>query len=89
MPESPFYLVERGREDEARRALQWLRGKDYDIEEEYQAMVETDKRQKEIGTISLVEFFTKKVYVLPGLIMMTLMFLQREKHHVLCYSYCR
>jgi len=62
MPESPFYLIERGREDEARRALQWLRGNDYDIEDEFAEMVETNQKQKEIGTISIAEFFTQKVY---------------------------
>lgn len=27
VPESPYYLVEKGKEQEARKALQWLRGK--------------------------------------------------------------
>ena len=28
MPESPYWLVEKGRNDEARQVLVWLRGKD-------------------------------------------------------------
>jgi len=78
MPDSPFYLVRKGRDEEARKALQWLRGNQYDIEEEFASMVETDKEQKAMGTISLGEFVSKKVYILPGLIMMALMFLQRK-----------
>ena len=34
MPESPVYLLSKGRDGEAREALQWLRGKGYDIEGE-------------------------------------------------------
>jgi facilitated trehalose transporter len=34
MPESPVYSLSKGREAEARRSLQWLRGRKYDITEE-------------------------------------------------------
>ncbi len=77
MPESPYYLVTKGKEQEARKALQWLRGKQYDIDDEYSEMVETHQRQQEIGTISLKDFCTKGVYLKPGLIMIALMFFQQ------------
>lgn len=34
MPESPVFLINNGDLQEARNALQWFRGKDYDIEDE-------------------------------------------------------
>lgn len=34
MPESPVFLINRGDIHEARNALQWFRGKDYDIEDD-------------------------------------------------------
>ena len=36
LPESPVWLLRRGREREARRTLQWLRGREYDAEPELQ-----------------------------------------------------
>lgn len=44
VPESPTYLVRRGRTDEARAALRWLRAKDSDkeVEEELDALRERD-----------------------------------------------
>ena len=43
MPESPVYLLSKGRNREAREALQWLRGQEYDIEGEIlQGWVDVD-----------------------------------------------
>ena len=34
MPESPVFLLAKGKEKGARKSLQWLRGSEYDIAEE-------------------------------------------------------
>ena len=34
MPESPVFLLSKGKEKAARKSLQWLRGTEYDITEE-------------------------------------------------------
>ena len=36
VPSSPVFLLSQDREQEARKALQWLRGPNYDIEKEIQ-----------------------------------------------------
>ncbi len=77
MPESPFYLLMKGKEAEARKSLQWLRGNQYDIEDEFLEMLATRKKQQDIGTISMKEFLSNRVYILPGLIMIVLMFIQQ------------
>ncbi len=77
MPDSPAYLVTKDRERQARKSLQWLRGKSYDIDDEYREIVERHEEQQAIGSISFKEFLTKGVYVKPGLIMVALMFFQQ------------
>ncbi|KAK7868581.1 hypothetical protein R5R35_009471 [Gryllus longicercus] len=39
MPESPLFLLSKGRAAEARRALRWLRGSDFDIQPEFDALL--------------------------------------------------
>lgn len=77
MPESPYYLIIKGDEAGARKSLQWLRGKQYDIDDDIKEMQDTYHQQQTIGQISLKEFFTVGVYVKPGLIMLALMFFQQ------------
>ena len=77
MPESPYFLLSKGKEEQAINALQWLRGNNYDVQDELQQMKTILKEQEDIGTITPREFFTKSYYVKPFTIMLALMFLQQ------------
>ena len=77
MPESPYHLLTKNDEKGARKALQWLRGSQYDIDDEMEEMKKTYEEQQKIGTVNIAEFFTKRVYILPCLIMLALMFFQQ------------
>lgn len=77
MPESPYYLLTREREEAAKKSLQWLRGKNYDISKDMLLMKATLQEQEDIGSISLKEFFTVGIYIKPGLLMLALMFFQQ------------
>ena len=77
MPESPYLSIVKGREEQARKSLKWLRGKHYSIEEEITLMKATHKEQEEIGRISIINLLSEACYLKPFLIMMTLHFVQQ------------
>ncbi|XP_054250890.1 solute carrier family 2, facilitated glucose transporter member 5-like isoform X1 [Indicator indicator] len=57
-PESPRYLlIQKGNEEQARKALQKLRGRD-DVDEEIEEMRQEDRSEKEEGQISVLSLFT-------------------------------
>ena len=76
MPESPYYLVAKGKDAQALKSLQWLRGP-----ENAKDMLEEVKRefsqQKLIGSVSYLNLLTDAVYLRPFLIVMALMFFQQ------------
>ena len=76
MPESPYYLVAKGKDAQALKCLQWLRGS-----ENAKNVLEEVKRefseQKLIGSVSYVKLLTDAVYLRPFLIVMALMFAQQ------------
>merc|ERR1712025_44488 len=45
--ESPYWLIQNGKRDEARVSLQWYRGKKYDIDKEYEEIVA--KKEEELA----------------------------------------
>ena len=76
MPESPYYLVAKGKNDAALKSLQWLRGSENakDVLEEVKREY---REQKLIGSVSYVKLLTDAVYLRPFLIVMALMFFQQ------------
>ena len=76
MPESPYYLVAKGKNAQALKSLQWLRGSENakDVLEEVKREF---REQKLIGSVSYVNLLTDSVYLRPFLIVMALMFFQQ------------
>jgi hypothetical protein len=88
MPRSPVFLVSKGNMEEARKSLQFLRGKNAKIDGEL-AMIEEDvKQSKSMGTVGPMQLFTNPQYLKPMGISLVLMSLQQLSgiNYVLSYS---
>ena len=68
MPDSPKFLISKNRISEAREALRWFRGPNYDVDSEFKQILTSNIEEENIGGISLLELFTQKVYVVPFII---------------------
>lgn len=59
IPETPRWYVSRGRDDSARKALQWLRGKKADVEPELKGIIKThtdsERHSSSSGTAELIK----------------------------------
>jgi facilitated trehalose transporter len=88
MPRSPVFLVSKGNMEEARKSLQFLRGKKAHIDGELAMIQEDVRRSKNIGTVSPIQLFTKSEYLKPMGISLVLMSLQQLSgiNYVLSYS---
>ena len=79
IPDSPVYLIRKGKESDARKSLEWLRGKEYIGIEEEISNIKTS--EMEINDpkyrISLRQVFSNSVYLKPFALSMGLMFLQQ------------
>eukprot|EP00092_Neocalanus_flemingeri_P030885 GFUD01033541.1.p1 GENE.GFUD01033541.1~~GFUD01033541.1.p1 ORF type:complete len:513 (+),score=81.63 GFUD01033541.1:247-1785(+) len=64
IPDSPYWLIERGREQDARRSLIILRGSSYDIEEEFGEIV-NKKRIKDARGRSVLQTLCSRVFIIP------------------------
>ncbi|XP_068147231.1 facilitated trehalose transporter Tret1-2 homolog [Drosophila tropicalis] len=53
MPESPVYLALKGRQDDAAKALQWLRGKDADIQDELKEILEETQKSNDAEKVNV------------------------------------
>ena len=77
MPETPYFLVFRGKERAASKALHWLRGKGYDITPELDKTKEGVAQQKALNTVNFKTLFTVGMYWKPLTICLCLMFFQQ------------
>ena len=66
LPESPVWLMRRGREEEARRTLAWLRGGAYDIEPEVEEIREVVAKENKITTTqSVIDVVKSRTFLQP------------------------
>ncbi|KAK7869841.1 hypothetical protein R5R35_008058 [Gryllus longicercus] len=80
LPETPVYLLMKGREDEARSALVFLRGPRYDVQAEVDCVNESLRSMKANvpgGPSILKELFTSKASRRAGIIMIGIMINQQ------------
>merc|ERR1719483_598934 len=66
VPDSPYWLVERGREEEARRSLIRLRGRNYNIDEEFEEIVNKKRIKQQKGN-SVFQTLCSRVFIIPFL----------------------
>lgn len=76
MPDSPYFLISKGKEGEALKALQWLRGTT-EVKGELEELKRSHRAQLLLGDVSYLDLVKKQVYLKPFLIMIALMFFQQ------------
>ena len=77
LPESPVWLMRRGREEEARRTLAWLRGEKYDIEPEVEEIREVTAKENKITTTqSVIDVVKSRTFLQPLALTCTLSMVQ-------------
>ena len=77
MPESPVWLMRKGRDGEARQVLQWLRGEGYNVEpemKELEVVVMEEKISNESS--SMFSCFSDRTFLMPLFIICILFTIQ-------------
>lgn len=74
IPETPRWYISKGRYNEARESLQWLRGGKTDVQEEF-LEIESNYKNQSVGTGA--RELLKMAYIRPLLISLGLMFFQQ------------
>lgn len=77
IPETPRWFVSRGKDEEARKALQWLRGKQADVEPELKGILKTHNEAERHASSSGLSQLMKKCNLKPLSISLGLMFFQQ------------
>lgn len=75
IPETPRWYISKGKTEKSRKALQWLRGKETDVNVEFNDLVKSQKEADDSNT-SVKDLFTKQ-HMKPILISLGLMFFQQ------------
>lgn len=76
IPETPRWYMSKSRPEAARESLQWLRGKDADVSEEFQVMVSAQKAEEKGSSSNITDLFGRP-NLKPLLISLGLMFFQQ------------
>ena len=76
LPESPVWLMRRGREEEARLTLAWLRGGKYDIEPEVEEIKEVIAKEESKTKQSVTEVVRNRSFLQPLALTCTLSMVQ-------------
>ena len=58
MPETPYYLITKGKMEQAEKSLSWLRGKQYDTTKEMGELLATYQDQIKTGSVSVKQLLT-------------------------------
>jgi facilitated trehalose transporter len=77
IPETPRWFVSRGKEEKARRALQWLRGKKADVEPELKGILKSHCEAERHASKNAIFDLLKRSNLKPLLISLGLMFFQQ------------
>lgn len=77
IPETPRWYVSRGRDEQARKALQWLRGKKADVEPELKGIIKSHTDSERHSSSSGIMQLLRKNNLKPLSISLGLMFFQQ------------
>ena len=77
MPESPVFLISKGRRQDAKKSLLFLRGPHINIEPELDTIELNVEASKTVGNVGVVTILSSRGYLVPVLLSMALMFLQQ------------
>jgi len=77
MPQSPFYLISKNREEDAKKSLSRLRGPTFNAEAEIKLIRTAVEESQAIGSVSIKTLFLNREYLTPLCISLVVMFLQQ------------